>query len=233
METDLIGMISGFRMVYYMYYKELKLVGNGLNVEEFITSSSSDDWRVKKEVAFSNGKITIEYLGFKASHSELILSYGKSSLEEVEVTNIIPLEKKQLTVEEYNQILNLFFEEVIKPYLKKKPDIEVVNFLMGRFDPLNYISKDALDRLKTFLESVDNRFPIINDMNEEKWYGFICQTLDDNLAFDYDTLFLFLQDDEYWGNGVALNENQAEFLAKEYSDCIRLLQYYKKTRKAD
>lgn len=35
--------------------------------------------------------------------------------------------------------------------------------------------------------------------DEERWFDFICQTVDDGRVFDYDTLSKFLQDEEYWG----------------------------------
>ena len=62
----------------------------------------------------------------------------------------------------------------------------------------------------------------------------------DGRVFDYDTLLKFLQDEEYWGKkekgflGVigqfAWSEENAEELASEYDNYVRILQYYKKTR---
>ena len=59
--------------------------------------------------------------------------------------------------------------------------------------------------------------------------------------FDYDTLYKFLMDEEYWGrkeNGFlgvmghfAWSEELAEELASEYETSVRLLQYYKESRK--
>ena len=60
--------------------------------------------------------------------------------------------------------------------------------------------------------------------------------------FDYDTLYKFLMDEDYWGRketgflGVmghfAWSEEKAGELASEYENYVRLLQYYKESRRA-
>lgn len=76
--------------------------------------------------------------------------------------------------------------------------------------------------------------------DEERWFDFICQTVDDEKIFDYDILFGFLTDEEYWGKKdpdflgaigqFAWDEEKGAELASEYENYVRILQYYKKTR---
>ena len=76
--------------------------------------------------------------------------------------------------------------------------------------------------------------------DQERWFDFICQTVDDDRIFDYTTLANFLQDETYWGKkseefiGVigefSWDEEHAYELASEYERACEILQYYKKTR---
>ena len=119
-------------------------------------------------------------------------------------------------------------------------EIKVVGPSSGQFDPLDYISEKALKKLTLFCDAANKSTGSSHPSDEERWFDFICQTVDDRRTFDYDTLFKFLQDEEYWGKkesgfiGVigcfAWSEENAEELASEYDNYVRILQYYKKTR---
>ena len=207
-----------------MNHKELK--SDGISLDRIHELPYSLDWSLFRYKT----RTFIQYTGTKAPHAEVILSFKDDSLKESEVTDIIPLEKKELSVEEYNQVLDLFYEEVIKPYIEKHSDVKVIGPI-EESNPLNHISKSALEKLKDFLQHLDERYSLISPSDEERWFDFICQTVDDNQTFDYDTLYLLLQDD--WSEGASVSKDQADKLAREYVDYVRLLQYYRKTRKAD
>lgn len=199
-------------------YKELKLIGDSFDFRMI----SSSNWIL----LYSNdAEIHFEYIGSSFSHAEVILSIRENPAllkKEIEVSNIIPLEKKEFCVEEYNQILDSFYQDVIKPYLRKNPDVLVSKFSDG-FDSLSYISKKALEKLNLFYQHQD----------EEHWFDFICQTVDDNQTFDYDTLYLFLQDREYWIEKNVFSQELAKELARDYISSIKVLEYYRNRRKAD
>ena len=127
-----------------------------------------------------------------------------------------------------------------KVYGQTHDDIKVVGPSSGRFNPLDYISESALNKLTLFCNAANKSTGSSHPCDEERWFDFICQTVDDGRVFDYDTLSKFLQDEEYWGKkekeflGVigqfAWSEENAEELASEYDNYVRILQYYKKTR---
>lgn len=158
----------------------------------------------------------------------------------IKVCNIVPLQKSQLTIDEYNQLLELFYNDIAKVYGETHEEIKVVGPSSGQFDPLDYISEKALKKLTLFCDAANKSTGSSHPSDEERWFDFICQTVDDRRTFDYDTLFKFLQDEEYWGKkesgflGVigcfAWSEENAEELASEYDNYVRILQYYKKTR---
>lgn len=105
---------------------------------------------------------------------------------------------------------------------------------------IDYISESALNKLTLFCNAANKSTGSSHPCDEERWFDFICQTVDDGRVFDYDTLSKFLQDEEYWGKkekgflGVigqfAWSVENAQELASEYDNYVRILQYYKKTR---
>ena len=137
-------------------------------------------------------------------------------------------------------ILDLFYNDIAKGYGQTHDDIKVVGPSSGRFNPLDYISESALNKLTLFCNAANKSTGSSHPCDEERWFDFICQTVDDGRVFDYDTLSKFLQDEEYWGKkekgflGVigqfAWSDENAQELASEYDNYVRILQYYKKTR---
>ena len=56
----------------------------------------------------------------------------------------------QLTIEEYNQILEFFYTDIVVSYCEKHTNIKVVGSTSDLFDPLNYITEKALNKLTPF-----------------------------------------------------------------------------------
>lgn len=226
-------------------YKELSFVGNKPELDklsEEIYNVFPTDWIKPKSNQMLKDYILADYIGTKAPHAEVSIYYGKDTWREgyIKVCNIVPLQKSQLTIDEYNQLLELFYNDIAKVYSETHEEIKVVGPSSGQFDPLDYISEKALKKLTLFCDAANKSTGSSHPSDEERWFDFICQTVDDRRTFDYDTLFKFLQDEEYWGKkesgflGVigcfAWSEENAEELASEYDNYVRILQYYKKTR---
>lgn len=226
-------------------YKELSFVGNKPELDklsEEIYNVFPADWIKPKSNQMLKDYILADYIGTKAPHAEVSIYYGKDTWHEgyIKVCNIVPLQKSQLTIDEYNQLLELFYNDIAKAYGETHEGIKVVGPSSGQFDPLDYISEKALKKLTLFCDAANKSTGSSHPCDEERWFDFICQTVDDRRTFDYDTLFKFLQDEEYWGEkesgflGVigrfAWSEENAEELASEYDNYVRILQYYKKTR---
>ena len=226
-------------------YKELSFVGNKPGLDSLarnIYTVFPMNWIKPERNQMLKDYILADYVGNQAPHAEVSIYYGKDTWRDgyVKVCNIVPLQKNQLTIEEYNQLLDLFYNDIAKVYGQTHDDIKVVGPSSGRFNPLDYISESALNKLTLFCNAANKSTGSSHPCDEERWFDFICQTVDDGRVFDYDTLFKFLQDEEYWGKkekgflGVigqfAWNEENAEELASEYDNYVRILQYYKKTR---
>lgn len=227
-------------------YKELWFVGDRSSLDEFIRTAPSfayGDWkyvypeRMKDFIIFA-------YVGNKVEQSEVSIYCGEESLEQgqLKVGNIVPLNKKQLTIDEYNAVLDLFYEEIIAPnqLQLKNQGLTINGPESDAFDPLKYISGEALKKLERFCSAANKTTGSSHPNDEERWFDFICQTVDDDRFFDYDTIFRFLMDEEYWGKKepssisaighFAWDEEHAAELASEYDNYVRILQFYKSTR---
>lgn len=226
-------------------FKELIFIGDKPeldNLAKNIYNVFPKNWIKPKSDQMLKNYILADYIGEEAPHAEVSIYYGKETWREgyVKVTNIVPLQKNQLTIDEYNQLLDLFYNDIARVYRDTHDGIKVVGPSSDQFDPLDYISEDALKKLTLFCNLANKSTGASHPCDEERWFDFICQTVDDGKIFDYDTLFKFLQDEEYWGkkeNGFlgvighfAWSEEHAGDLALEYDNYVRILQYYKNTR---
>ena len=229
-------------------YKELIFEGDKSARDHLNTSIYEvfpKDWIKPKESYLLKDYIVADYVGNVVPRAEVSIYYGPETWRKgsVKVGNIVPLEKDQLTIEEYNEILELFYTDIVIPYCKKYPELHIEGPTSDIFEPLNYISKEALDKLTRFCNSANKSTGSSHPSDEKRWFDFICQTVDDKRIFSYDTLYEFLKDEDYWGKkdagylGVmgsfAWSEEKASELAAEYENYVRILQYYKNTRKLE
>lgn len=182
-----------------------------------------------------------DYLGKSIDKGRVSIYIGnQTSKEELSVGNIIPLEKNELTVDEYNAILLKFYNDVIKPYKESGTDLSISQPSDDVFEPTSVISKEALKKLEVFCSAANKSTGSSHPSDQERWFDFVCQTVDDGRMFDYSNLCNFLQDENYWGEkpdsfiGVmgkfAWDEEHASELALEYENLCEILTYYKKTR---
>ena len=222
-------------------YKELSFVGDKPAFDEFkriAPSFASGDWKYAKSDRMRD-YIAFDYIGKQVDKAEVSIYYGLNSWRAgiLKVGNIVPLQKNQLSIDEYNAVLDLFYEEIIAPNSSKLKGITIIGPETDEFDPLKYISKEALDKLERFCNWANKSTGSSHPSDEERWFDFIVQTVDDDQTFDFDTLFRFLMDEDYWGKkdpsfiGVmgrfAWDEEHAGELATEYDNYVRFLKYYK------
>lgn len=227
-------------------YKELVFVGEKKALDELSTEIYDvfpSNWKKPHgDDLLLKDYILADYDGTLAPRAEVSIYYGRDAWREgsIRVCNIVPLEKRELTVEEYNKVLNLFYIDIAKKYCEIHKNVKLVGPSSEQFDPLNYISDEALKKLTYFCDAANKSTGSSHPSDEERWFDFICQTVDDKRMFDYDTLFNFLIDEDYWGRkeegflGVighfAWDKENAQELAMEYDNYVRILQYYKRTR---
>lgn len=225
-------------------YRELYFKGKSRQLTDFVRDIRKfvvGNWKVEKQTERWKDYLFIDYVGEEVDKARVSIYIGDiAKVREINVGNIIPLEKSQLNVDEYNSILMKFYSDIIKPYQDAGTDLVISRPSNDIFEPLSVISKEALDKLEKFCRNANKSTGSSHPCDKERWLDFVCQTVDDGKMFDTTTLAIFLQDEDYWGEkpkdfiGVmghyAWDEEKAYELALEYEILCEALQYYKETR---
>lgn len=225
-------------------YRELYFKGTSKKLSEFVDQIGKyavGDWKLEKQSERWKDYLFFDYIGELVDKARVSIYVGDEIAKgELEVGNIIPVEKNELSVDEYNAVLLKFYDDVIKPYKECGTELSISQPSDDIFDPTSVISETALKKLKLFCSAANKSTGSSHPCDQERWFDFICQTVDDGKMFDYSTLASFLQDETYWGKkpddfiGVmgsyAWDEEHAYELAAEYENLCEILRYYKKTR---
>lgn len=225
-------------------YRELYFKGTQRQLSEFVEqigAYATGNWTLRERSGRWKEYLFFDYKGKEVDEACVSIYIGNEiDTNELHVGNIIPMIKNQLSVEEYNNILLKFYEDVIEPYKNGGTDIVISISSNDKFNPLDVISEEALRKLKAFCNGANKSTGSSHPCDRERWFDFICQTVDDGKLFDYSTLASFLQDENYWGKkpdgfiGVlghyAWDEEKAYELANEYENLCEILQYYKEKR---
>lgn len=222
-------------------YRELYFKGLPKQLSEFVEEIGNyaiGDWSLKKESGNLKEYLFFDYEGEIVDKARVCIYLGNDIEKgEIKVVNIVPLSKSELTVEEYNSVLLKFYDDVIKPYKEQNTEINISQPSDDVFNPSSIISEKALEKLKLFCNAANKSTGASHPCDKERWFDFICQTVDDGKIFDYSTLANFLSDESYWGKkqddfiGVmgryAWDKEKAFELAMEYESLCEILQYYK------
>lgn len=225
-------------------YRELYFRGTQKQLSEFVEhfrEYAVGKWKAVKITDRWKDYLFIDYLGEVVNKARVSIYIGdRTEAGELKVGNIVPLEKNQLSVEEYNDVLLLFYNDVIVPFKESGTELMILQPSDDIFDPTSLISQTALKKLENFCSAANKSTGSSHPYDRERWFDFICQTVDDGKMFDSSTLGSFLQDKSYWGEksdgfiGVvgdyAWDEEQAYELASEYENACDILCYYKKKR---
>lgn len=225
-------------------FRELYFRGTQRQLSEFVEhfrDYAGECWKSEKLTDRWKDYLFIDYLGELVDKARVSIFIGdRIETGELKVGNIVPLEKNQLSVEEYNAVLMQFYDDVILPFLESGTELIILQPSDDKFDPTSVISPTALKKLELFCSAANKSTGSSHPFDQERWFDFICQTVDDGQMFDCSTLESFLQDKSYWGEkaddfiGVmgdyAWDEEHAYELASEYENACEILCYYKKLR---
>jgi len=223
-------------------YRELYFRGTTKQLSDFISEIGNyvkGDWKLREEDKDYKNYLWIDYMGTSVNKAMVSIYFGGDYISngELRVGNIVPLEKNELNVDEYNAVLMLFYNDVIKPFKESRTELEIPQPTDDIFDPLAVISEEALKKLKLFCHCANKSTGSSHSSDKERWFDFIYQTVIDDKMIDYDTLAKFLHDEVYWGKkpdgflGVmgkyAWDEEHAYDLASEYESLTTFLLFCK------
>ncbi len=201
-------------------YKDLIIKGSREDLrvfEESLNILENENWSYAGTEKNFPDYIRIVYKGKIFPMSGL--SILKGDLED-EVANIIPLTQNQLSYDEYNGILNLFYNDFLKTYAKSEI---TVSFNEKDEISLKDILKDeTIVSLKTFSDCANKSTGSIHPLDRKRWFDFICLSYRNGDYRELSESYLesFLIEDYEW------SQKWASKLASEYYFGIELLKHW-------
>lgn len=157
---------------------------------------------------FDISQIGFKYKGKKALSSRLWMINENDKW--FKVTNIIPLSKSELTIDEYNYVLNNFVDEVIKglKYELTQADLSLNDL----------ISFEASQKFQAFSKTANKSIGHAHPNDEQRWFAFIYSTVVEDKYLPPDYLEHFLIQDNW-------NQETAFELSLDYEYAFHAMKY--------
>ena len=140
---------------------------------------------------------------------------------EYKVTNIIPYKTGQLTISQYNRILNDLYNNFTLPHCKEYGLVAKLSEFEITLE--KYISKESSSLLHTFSIAANKSTGTSHPLDKARWFKFVINVFNDGSDLPTDILNRWLVEVEDW------SENMAFELIIEFEQAISLLKAYKKT----
>ncbi len=140
------------------------------------------------------------------------------------VANVIPVAKHQLTHEEYNGVMEDFFERVVKPYVSQGG--VTANLTGSKAELEHWMSAEAAERLRTFSACANKGTGASHPHDRERWNDFVLAAHRCAGKMPAADLRRWLIDIEEWSPEVA------DQLASEYEYGRELLAFAEARRSA-
>ena len=134
------------------------------------------------------------------------------------VTNIVPAEQGQLSVSEYNSLLQGFIDQVVQPAQSE------VGFIVSLTDPVreldSWISPGAAEALRRFSVLANKSTTNSHPSDAERWEQFVVAVYLQGQPLGTDILMQWLIEIDGW------DEQSAQKLAIDYENGLSLLETY-------
>ena len=137
----------------------------------------------------------------------------------LEVFNIMPVDRKPPTDEQYNYLLEQFKEEFLMP-IADGIGVEVTIHPF-RVNLEKNLSRDAIEKLESFRQGVNKA--AFSPADRRRWHRFVSQVHIDGSMLDFDELIWTLNE---WG----FSEEQSRQLIEWYTEGLVMLADYDEAR---
>lgn len=199
-------------------YKEMTILSkkrNILELKETLSNNSKMPW-FYNVVDYGENYINVEYVADEPCSADIALLYKKDE-KSYSVVNIIPIDKNELSIDEYNEILNKFHDFLTR--CTAEDDFEIFFSNTGIITKEQILSEQTLKDLEAFSLTANKSTGSSHPSDRNRWYKFIIQSFKSEDYKDLlpDTLQNLLIEDYKW------TEQQAIRLVNEYEFSIGLL----------
>lgn len=152
-------------------FRELHIAGLDGHVDEFVNlanSACANEWKCTKENIMGIEYIVFEYYGNRYPKAKVFIASLNGN-----VGNIVPLEKGQLTIIEYNDILENLYDKVLSSLGNGINGVVVGQLGADECDLKEIFGVETLQKLKVFCQMA-NRGSGSADPNDRKlWFDFV------------------------------------------------------------
>ena len=193
---------------------------------EFVTKNLQTGWRrdaetekrTKEHSPLDNENYFCFYVDTKFLSKATLFFHLSLDKDICELTNIIPKNKSEMSYDEYNDILNSFYNLYLKPnsdqfgiHVKMTPpDLRLENL----------ISQESFEKLKRFSRAANKSTGSSHPLDRKRWYDFIIYYYQNDLhKIESDFILRWLIEEESWP------EKRAFDLIIEFEFGIGLLEY--------
>ncbi|MBD1878196.1 hypothetical protein [Coleofasciculus sp. FACHB-T130] len=151
------------------------------------------------------------------------LWFGDPQYGKLSVSNIVPQKVSELSYDEYNHILEEFFNRFVVPALKGMEEV-IIDWTDPEFDLEESASPEGAFFLLKFSEAANKSTAASHPMDEERWYAFLVAAHKNNAALDSSNLVRWLREEGGWSEDIAFK------LAAQYESARSLLNYYDRSK---
>ena len=218
-------------------FRELEFYGNHnlfIRLIERIEEKLSDEWSRSREdenhIVNNLSSVPYCFRCIKSSERESALLWMMEKYYETPskdyqtlyVANIVPIEQQQLDYDQYNYILNEFYERFAQSAAnelqiesKLTPDEEGID---------NWFSPIVEEKLTKFSRLANKNTGNSHPSDEQRWLDFIVTSHQNNSSISSEILQRWLTEIEKWSDEVSWN------LVSEYESARKLLEFYDNER---
>lgn len=202
-------------------FRELYIFGSDEALRSFhdnISQYIPNDWKYTLMYPNTGNEfMDFEYIGNNNIHAAVGLFFDNKD-HKYYVANIIPIDKDELSKEEYNSFLLFFYESIIRKIAI--PGLRIQNPTSDIFEKSNYLSKTSQKMLSTF--SLNKSTGSNHPLDRERWYEFIINVFESNEYQNINEGILTMILDEFGFKTKVIGD-----LVSEYEFGIGLLKKYR------
>ena len=152
-------------------YKELFIIDRDEFLSYISTRHESDYWNRSIETEekfksnFMDEQYCFKYIGVDFTTS--LLWIGKKE-EQLYVTNIVPDEVGQLSIDEYNDLLNSWKNDYLDDFTGK------LNMTKDEVSLIDFVDESIVKKLEIFSHAANKSTGHSHPSDEKRWFDFIC-----------------------------------------------------------
>jgi mRNA-degrading endonuclease toxin of MazEF toxin-antitoxin module len=177
----------------------------------------SDEWDVDCDNNFNNFLVILKNQTTSPSGTIFISVDDR----ELKLTNIIPIDKSRLTYDEYNSIVDEFYNNYIKNIIEKTGLSVQIYISPSQLSIEDIVESTVVSKLKIFSMAANKSTGSAHPLDKRRWFDFIIESFRRDEIIPNDYLYRWLVEIEGW------EDEKATDLVIDYENSIELLKYYK------